>query len=108
MYADAKKVHGKTAKLYSIAEASLAAPDELVRPTGGCCPACWPRSSSSATTPPTGPVMDALDLLGHYADVPGKVRHYDDVDKVPITGVVPGRVAGGGGGWRRRGRARLL
>jgi hypothetical protein len=31
MYAEAKKVHGKTAKLYSIAEASLAAPDESVR-----------------------------------------------------------------------------
>jgi hypothetical protein len=31
MFAEAKKVHGKTAKLYSIAEASLRRPDESVR-----------------------------------------------------------------------------
>ncbi|MEV5827983.1 hypothetical protein AB0L25_20695 [Spirillospora sp. NPDC052242] len=35
------------------------------------------------------PVMDALDVLARYADVPNKVRHFDGTDKVPITGVVP-------------------
>ncbi|MBB4943308.1 hypothetical protein FHR32_007708 [Streptosporangium album] len=38
----------------------------------------------------TAEITDALvDLLGRYADVPGKIRHHDGVDAVPITGVVP-------------------
>ncbi|MDP9868599.1 MULTISPECIES: hypothetical protein [Streptosporangium] len=35
------------------------------------------------------PVMDALDLLARYADVPNKVRHFDGTDKVLVKGVVP-------------------
>ena len=35
------------------------------------------------------PVMDALDLLGRYADVPNTVRHYDAAGEVPVKGVVP-------------------
>ena len=39
------------------------------------------------------PVIDALDLLGRYADVDGKVRFYRDTDRVPLDGMVP--TAGG-------------
>ena len=36
------------------------------------------------------PVMDALDLLARYADVPNKVKHYDaTAGEVPVKGVVP-------------------
>ena len=35
------------------------------------------------------PVMDALDLLARYADVPNKVKHYDAAGEVPVKGVVP-------------------
>lgn len=133
MYAEAKKVHGKTAKLYSIAEASLAAPDKPVRqvvfPAVGestlralvaeakadaktyrarvrtvltssyssyyrrMLPKLLAAIEFKCNNTAYRPVMDALDLLGRYADVPSKVRHYDGVDKVPITSVVPD-------GWR--------
>lgn len=133
MYAEAKKVHGKTAKLYSIAEASLAAPDKPVRqvvfPAVGestlralvaeakadaktyrarvrtvltsyyssyyrrMLPKLLAAIEFKCNNTAYRPVMDALDLLGRYADMPSKIRHYDGVDKVPITGVVPD-------GWR--------
>ncbi|MPZ66640.1 MAG: Tn3 family transposase [Pseudonocardiaceae bacterium] len=35
------------------------------------------------------PIMQALDLLGHYADVDGKTRFYDAGATVPFDGVVP-------------------
>ncbi|GGM74000.1 hypothetical protein GCM10012275_50890 [Longimycelium tulufanense] len=35
------------------------------------------------------PVMDAVELLGAYADRPSKVTVYDQGEKVPIDGVVP-------------------
>jgi hypothetical protein len=35
------------------------------------------------------PVMDALDLLARYADIPNTTRHYDGTENVPIKGVVP-------------------
>jgi len=35
------------------------------------------------------PVMDALALVRRYADQPGRVKHYDPADRVPINGVVP-------------------
>jgi hypothetical protein len=35
------------------------------------------------------PVMDALELLARYADVPGRVRHFAGADQVPVAGVVP-------------------
>jgi len=35
------------------------------------------------------PVMEALDLLGRYSEVPGKIRHYANEETVPIEGVVP-------------------
>ena len=35
------------------------------------------------------PVMDALELLRRYADIPNTTRHYDAAEKVPVKGVVP-------------------
>lgn len=35
------------------------------------------------------PVMEALKLLGRYAEVPGKIRYYAVGERVPIEGVVP-------------------
>jgi len=35
------------------------------------------------------PIMDALQLLGRYADVDGKVRFFARADRVPMDGVVP-------------------
>jgi len=129
MFAEAKKVHGKTAKLYSIAEASLRRPDESVRkvvfPAVGegtlralvaeakadekaykarvrtvltssyssyyrrMLPKLLAAIEFKCNNTAYRPVMDALDLLARYADVPNKVRHYDAADKVPIAGVVP-------------------
>ena len=42
------------------------------------------------------PVMDALELLQRYADIPNTTRHYDAAEKVPVKGWC--RTAGGGGG----------
>ena len=39
------------------------------------------------------PVMDALELLAHWADRPGQVRFYDPAERVPLEAVVPA-------GWR--------
>ncbi|WP_030164024.1 Tn3 family transposase [Spirillospora albida] len=128
MFAEAKKVHGKTAKLYSIAEAALQAPDDTVRkvvfPTvgEGTLRALVAEAKADAKTYQARvrtvltssyssyyrrmlpkllaaiefkcnntayrPVMDALDLLARYADVPNKVRHFDGSDRVPVKGVV--------------------
>jgi TnpA family transposase len=35
------------------------------------------------------PVMEALELLGNYAEVPGRIRYYAEEERVPIEGVVP-------------------
>jgi len=35
------------------------------------------------------PVMDALDLLRRYTMQPGRKRHYDLAERVPLDGVVP-------------------
>lgn len=35
------------------------------------------------------PVMDALDLLGRYTGVSGKVRYYAENEQIPMEGVVP-------------------
>ncbi|MEU6797470.1 Tn3 family transposase [Nonomuraea wenchangensis] len=35
------------------------------------------------------PVMDAVDLLQRYADIPNTTRHYDAGENVPIQEVVP-------------------
>jgi TnpA family transposase len=35
------------------------------------------------------PVMDALELLGRYADRPARDRCYDPAERIPIEGVVP-------------------
>ena len=43
------------------------------------------RSNNSAHRP----VLDALDLLGRYAETGSKARFYDVGDHVPIDGVVP-------------------
>ncbi|MER6948680.1 Tn3 family transposase [Nonomuraea sp. NPDC000554] len=129
MYAEAKKVHGKTAKLYSIAEASLRAPDDPVRKVvfpavseetlralvveakadvkaykarvrtvltssystyyRRMLPKLLAAIAFKCNNTAYRPVMDALDLLARYADVPNRIRRYDTLDKVPITGVVP-------------------
>ena len=35
------------------------------------------------------PIMDALELLGRYAEIDGKVRFYASTDRVPLDAVVP-------------------
>lgn len=35
------------------------------------------------------PIMDALELLGRYAEIDGKVGFYASTDRVPLDGVVP-------------------
>ncbi|MCW2943738.1 MAG: putative transposase [Actinoallomurus sp.] len=121
MYAEAKRVHGKTAKLYSIAEAALARPDDSVRRVvypavgEGTLRALVAEAKADAKTYKARvrtvyrrmlpkllaaiefkcnntayrPVMDALELLARYADVPGRVRHFAGADQVPVAGVVP-------------------
>ena len=44
------------------------------------------RSSTSTHRP----VMDALELLERYVEVPGHKRFYPAVERVPLDGVVPG------------------
>jgi TnpA family transposase len=129
IYADLKRVHGKTGILFRVAEAAVEHPDETVRE------AVYPvvgektlhqlvaeaKANESAfraqvRTVLTGsyshyyrrmlptllgalefkcnntayrPVMDAVDLLGRYAAVPNRIKHYERADRVPITGVVP-------------------
>ncbi|WP_326640051.1 Tn3 family transposase [Streptosporangium sp. NBC_01755] len=129
--AEAKKVHRKTEKLFSIAEASLRAPEGTVRQVvfpavaGGEATlqalvaeakadqrAYRARVRTVLTSSYTSyyrrmlpkllaaiefkcnntayrPVMDALDLLQRYADIPNTTRHYDATENVPIQGVVP-------------------
>ncbi|MEV6860386.1 Tn3 family transposase [Streptosporangium subroseum] len=131
MEAEAKKVHRKTEKLFSIAEASLRTPDGPVRqvvfpavPGGEATlkalvaeakadqKAYKARVRTVLTSSYTSyyrrmlpkllaaiefkcnntayrPVMDALDLLQRYADIPNTTRHYDATEQVPIKGVVP-------------------
>ncbi|MDP4510565.1 Tn3 family transposase, partial [Nonomuraea turcica] len=129
--AEAKKVHRKTEKLFSIAEASLRAPEGTVRqvvfpavPGGEAtlkalvaeakadASAYKARVRTVLTSSYTSyyrrmlpkllaaiefkcnntayrPVMDALDLLQRYADIPNTTRHYEASENVPIQGVVP-------------------
>jgi hypothetical protein len=125
--AEARKVHRKTEKLFSIAEASLRAPEGTVRQvvfpavSGGeatlqalvaDAQAYKARVRTVLTSSYTSyyrrvlpkllaaiefkcnntayrPVMDALDLLQRYADIPNTTRHYDSSETVPIQGVVP-------------------
>ena len=129
--AEARKVHRKTEKLFSIAEASLRAPEGTVRQVvfpavpGGentlralvaeakaDARAYKARVRTVLTSSYTSyyrrmlpkllaaiefkcnntayrPVMDALDLLQRYADIPNTTRHYDASENVPIQGVVP-------------------
>ncbi|WP_245974821.1 hypothetical protein [Thermomonospora umbrina] len=129
--AEAKKVHRKTEKLFSIAEASLKKPEGTVRQVvfpavaGGettlralvaeakaDAKAYKARVRTVLTSSYTSyyrrmlpkllaaiefkcnntayrPVMDALDLLQRYADIPNTTRHYDASENVPIKGVVP-------------------
>ena len=47
------------------------------------------------------PIMDALELLGRYAEIDGKVRFYASTDRVPLDGVVPKA-------WRRTVRQGLM
>jgi TnpA family transposase len=124
-------VHRKTEKLFSIAEASLRAPEGTVRqvvfpavPGGEAtlqalvaeakadARAYKARVRTVLTSSYTSyyrrmlpkllaaiefkcnntayrPVMDALDLLQRYADIPNTTRHYDASENVPIQGVVP-------------------
>ena len=35
------------------------------------------------------PVMEALDLLGRYAEIPGKIRYYAEDEGAPMDGIVP-------------------
>ncbi|MEU4836566.1 Tn3 family transposase, partial [Streptosporangium sp. NPDC023615] len=125
------KVHRKTEKLFSIAEASLRAPEGTVRQVvfpavpGGentlralvaeakaDARAYKARVRTVLTSSYTSyyrrmlpkllaaiefkcnntayrPVMDAVDLLQRYADIPNTTRHYDASENVPIHGVVP-------------------
>ena len=134
MYAEAKTVHGKTAKLFSIAEAALRKPDDTVRKVvypavgGGTLRALVAEAKADqkayrarvrtvltssyssyyrrmlpkllaaiefkCNNTAYRPVMDALDLLARYAEVPNKVKQYDAAGKVPIKGVVPRRCSG--------------
>ncbi|WP_326821462.1 Tn3 family transposase [Streptosporangium sp. NBC_01756] len=129
--AEARKVHRKTEKLFSIAEASLRAPEGTVRqvvfpavPGGEAtlqalvaeakadARAYKARVRTALTSSYTSyyrrmlpkllaaiefkcnntayrPVMDALDLLQRYADIPNTTRHYDASENIPIQGVVP-------------------
>ncbi|MEU7897959.1 Tn3 family transposase [Nonomuraea sp. NPDC049152] len=129
--AEAKKVHRKTEKLFSIAEASLRRPEGTVRQVvfpavpGGeaTLQALVAEAKADAKTfkaqvrtvltssytsyyrrmlpkllaaiefkcnnTAYRPVMDALDLLQRYADIPNTTRHYDASENVPIQGVVP-------------------
>ena len=129
LYAEARKVHGKTAKLFSIAEASLRKPDDTVRrvvfPVVGegtlralvaeakadekayrarvrtvltssyssyyrrMLPKLLAAIEFKCNNTAYRPVMDALDLLARYAEVPNKVKHYDAAGEVPVKGVVP-------------------
>ena len=131
MEAEAKKVHRKTEKLFSIAEASLEKPDDTVRrvvypavPGGEAtlkALVAEARADQKAYTARVRtvltssyssyyrrmlpkllaaiefkcnntayrPVMDALELLRRYADIPNSVRHYDASETVPVKGVVP-------------------
>ncbi len=126
---DLKRVAGKQAILFRVAEASLADPDgtvrrvvfpaageatlrELVREAKANEAAFKARvrtvlsSSYSAyyrrmlprllgaldfrcDNSAYRPVMDALALVRRYADHPGRVKHYDPAERVPIDGVVP-------------------
>jgi hypothetical protein len=129
--AEAKKVHRKTEKLFSIAEASLASPEGTVRQVvfpaipGGestlqalvaeakadakaykarvrtvltssysnyyrrMLPKLLAAIEFKCNNTASRPVMDALDLLQRYADIPNTTRHYDASENVPIQGVVP-------------------
>jgi hypothetical protein len=131
MQAEAKKVHRKTEKLFSIAEASLRTPDGTVRSvvfpavSGGeatlqalvaeakadqkaykarvrtvltssysnyyrrMLPKLLGAIEFKCNNTAYRPVMDALDLLARYADIPNTTRHYDGIENVPIKGVVP-------------------
>jgi hypothetical protein len=129
IFADLKRVHGKTDILFRVAQAAVEHPDETVRE------AVYPvvgektlrqlvaeaKANESAfraqvRTVLTGsyshyyrrmlpsllgalefkcnntayrPVMDAVDLLTHYAAVSNRIKHYERADRIPITGVVP-------------------
>ncbi|MEU4331468.1 DUF4158 domain-containing protein [Nonomuraea dietziae] len=129
--AEAKKVHRKTEKLFSIAEASLAAPEGTVRKVvfpavpGGeatlkalvaeakadaraykarvrtvltssyssyyrrMLPKLLAAIEFKCNNSAYRPVMDAVDLLQRYADIPNTTRHYAASENVPIAGVVP-------------------
>ena len=131
MEAEARKVHRKTEKLFSIAEASLRKPDDTVRTVvfpavpGGeatlkalvaeakadqraykervrtvltssyssyyrrMLPKLLGAIEFKCNNIAYRPVMDALELLRRYADIPNTTRHYDAAEKVPVKGVVP-------------------
>jgi TnpA family transposase len=129
LIADLKRVRGKEAILFTLAEAAVDHPDETVRqalfPVVGeatlrdlvreakATKAAFAtrvrtvlRSSYShhyrrglpkllaaldfrCNNTAYRPVMDALELLAHYADRPGQQRHYDADEQVPVEGVVP-------------------
>lgn len=126
---DLKRVHGKQAILFRVAQASLADPDgtvrrvvfpaageatlrDLVREAKANEAAFKARvrtvlSSSYSTyyrrmlpkligaldfrcdNSAYRPVMDALALVRRYAEHPGRVKHYDPAERVPIEGVLP-------------------
>ena len=126
---DLKRVHGKQAILFRVAEASLADPDGIVRrvvfPAAGeatlrdlvreakaneaafkarvrtvlsssysayyrrMLPRLLGALDFRCDNSAYRPVMDALALVRRYAEQPGRVKHYDPADRVPIDGVVP-------------------
>ncbi len=67
-------------------------------------PAARRAASSGPTTPPTRPVIDALDLLGRYAGRPGTVRFYAARRDRAVGRGRPGRLGDRGG--RRAGPGR--
>ncbi|GGP09672.1 Tn3 family transposase [Nonomuraea glycinis] len=129
--AEAKKVHRKTEKLFSIAEASLRTPEGTVRQVvfpavpGGeatlqalvaeakadakaykarvrtvltssysnyyrrMLPKLLAAIEFKCNNTAYRPLMDAVDLLQRYADIPNATRNYDASENVPIKGVVP-------------------
>jgi hypothetical protein len=138
--AEAKKVHGKTGKLFRIAAAAIARPDDTVRTVvypvvdeltlrrlvaeakadekafkarvqtvltssysnyyRRMLPKLLAALDFKCNNTAYRPVMDALELLHTYAGAGSKAKHYDAADRVPIKGMVPGRVDRGDHGHR--------
>jgi TnpA family transposase len=126
---DLKRVYGKQAILFRVAEASLANPDGTVRrvvfPAAGeatlrdlvreakaneaafkarvrtvlsssysayyrrMLPRLLGALDFRCDNSAYRPVMDALALVRRYAEQPGRLKHYDPAERVPIEGVVP-------------------